>query len=357
MSRGSQWLYDSNTGGKAPKRPKKPKYRSPPNPSGGSDDRFNCKRVTVWNLKENRKVSGNAAPMEKNLADYLRKHPECEIYTGQKPAAGVIIMPEKRVTVWNKKERRKISGNAAPLEKNLETYLVDHPEYEVYQGQDLNSRDGKPQTQRRVWKEKAQTPERWEKLPVKKPREKQEPAPHETAEINCVYSRFSDQESSGLGDGLFLLCDTFQDYEEPDSSLWVDCAESVIPDYHFQRSSRNVPQVHISQVGGSTSSQTVARRIGVKMTTAQHGVLQALHQQVQTSVRPQSGKAPSLQLLGGVDAVRSKILATRLPESLILKLNPPPASDRMPGPEELLAPMEFSEVQVPSQSELNLSDF
>ena len=29
------------------------------------------------------------------------------------------LAAEKRITIWNKAERRKFSGNAAPLEKNL----------------------------------------------------------------------------------------------------------------------------------------------------------------------------------------------------------------------------------------------
>jgi hypothetical protein len=43
---------------------------------------------------------------------------------------------EKRVTIWHKKEKRKISGNAAPMEKNLRSYLATHPECEVYTNQD-----------------------------------------------------------------------------------------------------------------------------------------------------------------------------------------------------------------------------
>jgi hypothetical protein len=97
--------------------------------------------------------AGNSAPMEHNLAKYLAKHPECEVYCGQdvhggkgtggngarghsvevvaaKPrAAGPI---QKRVTLWHKVQKRKVVGNAAPLEKNVHTYLAKHPEYEIY---------------------------------------------------------------------------------------------------------------------------------------------------------------------------------------------------------------------------------
>ena len=37
----------------------------------------------MWNRVEKRKVVGNSAPMEKNLQSYLQKHPNCEPYTGQ----------------------------------------------------------------------------------------------------------------------------------------------------------------------------------------------------------------------------------------------------------------------------------
>lgn len=43
---------------------------------------------------------------------------------------------EKRVTIWNKRDKRKLSGNSAPFRKNLPEYCRKHPEWEEYCGQD-----------------------------------------------------------------------------------------------------------------------------------------------------------------------------------------------------------------------------
>lgn len=79
--------------------------------------------------------------MEKNLQEYLRKHPDCELYTGQDrylttDEKQALIAEQNRIPIWNKVEQRKISGNAAPSEKNLAEYLRNRPHCEVYAGQD-----------------------------------------------------------------------------------------------------------------------------------------------------------------------------------------------------------------------------
>merc|ERR1711959_529268 len=48
-----------------------------------SHDEMAEKRVTIWNWREQRKLSGNSAPFKKNLHEYLRKHPDWEEYVGQ----------------------------------------------------------------------------------------------------------------------------------------------------------------------------------------------------------------------------------------------------------------------------------
>lgn len=50
--------------------------------------------------------------------------------------AGYYGDPEQRVTIWNKVEQRKLSGNSAPFRKNLGDYIRKHPEWELYAGQD-----------------------------------------------------------------------------------------------------------------------------------------------------------------------------------------------------------------------------
>jgi len=105
------------------------------------------KRITVWNRTTKRKVAGNAAPMEKNLADYLQRHPDCELYHGQDAQVSpeekkAIIAAQNRIAIWNKVTKRRVSGNAAPSEKKLAEYLRKHPECEVYNGQDKHPLGG-----------------------------------------------------------------------------------------------------------------------------------------------------------------------------------------------------------------------
>merc|ERR1712054_438594 len=50
---------------------------------------------------------------------------------------------EKRVTIWNWKEQRKLSGNSAPFKKNLQEYIRKHPDWEEYVGQDKDAQTGK----------------------------------------------------------------------------------------------------------------------------------------------------------------------------------------------------------------------
>jgi hypothetical protein len=105
--------------------------------------------VTIWNRIERRKIAGNAAPLGRNVYRYLDQHADCEVYYNQDKADAAIVSGKKRsraeqehalagdhVPIWNKREKRKIAGNAAPLHKNLEKYLAARPDCETYRNQD-----------------------------------------------------------------------------------------------------------------------------------------------------------------------------------------------------------------------------
>lgn len=56
---------------------------------------------------------------------------------------------EKRVTIWNWRDQRKLSGNSAPFKKNLKEYIRKHPDWEEYVGQDKDS-NGKKLSQKKA---------------------------------------------------------------------------------------------------------------------------------------------------------------------------------------------------------------
>lgn len=108
--------------------------------------------VTIWNVEEKRKIAGNAAPLGKNIVKYLRAHPDCEVYVNQdedrpghrvsrkRPKTSGEHLAGEHVAIWNKVEKRKIAGNAAPLAKNVENYLRKNVNCEVYDCQDVKLR-------------------------------------------------------------------------------------------------------------------------------------------------------------------------------------------------------------------------
>ena len=87
-----------------------------------------------WSSKESMLSTGRSANAIRKRWTKLE-----EDAAALEPAAGA---SDERVKIWNRKTERSHAGSAAPLRANLAKYLQEHPDCEVYNGQD--NEDGPP---------------------------------------------------------------------------------------------------------------------------------------------------------------------------------------------------------------------
>jgi len=83
-----------------------------------SDEDEETRRVTVWNPKTGKKLSGNAGVFKKNLSKYLRTHPDWVVWTGQDKS------PRRRAEIERnfkrKREERMFSEQVEAKRKQVD---------------------------------------------------------------------------------------------------------------------------------------------------------------------------------------------------------------------------------------------
>ena len=100
--------------------------------------RNDLNRVMIWDTTRQRKFSGTAAPAAANLTEYLHNHPDREVYNGQDSRLQLAAEGPgtPRVTLWDTKRKRQIKLSAASVERHLDS----NPHCEVYNGQDTGGK-------------------------------------------------------------------------------------------------------------------------------------------------------------------------------------------------------------------------
>lgn len=92
--------------------------------------------IAVWNKVHGFKISGNSAPLRKNLTKYLESHPEMEIHNGQEldhsraenwrmeTETGLRVrLVNGRLGFRERESKKLVRGNCCPLFKNTKAFL------------------------------------------------------------------------------------------------------------------------------------------------------------------------------------------------------------------------------------------
>ena len=105
-------------------------------PSTRDVDPPSTQRITIWNWKKQRKISGNAAPMYQNLSKHLANNPHCAVYSDQDEhlTDAQKLQRPRTVSLINPETGAQRKGACGVLPKNLQKWLEKNPGFVVDDG-------------------------------------------------------------------------------------------------------------------------------------------------------------------------------------------------------------------------------